>query len=165
MRIGRVVAVHGLKGAVRVRLDNPESNALDELERVWLEIDGVPNEYRIADVSAAGHSGLKVTFEGVSTIEQAEELKGATILASSDELPAPSESEFYYHEIIGCSVVTTDGRELGSIAEVFATGANDVFVVRGEASEVLIPAIEDVVKSIDLDARRVIIDPIPGLLD
>ena len=66
-------------------------------------------------------------------------------------------------DVIGCEVFLTDGSRIGIIEEIIATGANDVFVVRGEGKEVLVPVIEDVVKEIDVAARRVVIEAVPGL--
>jgi 16S rRNA processing protein RimM len=62
-------------------------------------------------------------------------------------------------------VFLTDQTRLGTIAEVFSNGAHDVMVVRGERREILIPVIEDIVKSLDLDSRRVVIEPVPGLIE
>ena len=75
------------------------------------------------------------------------------------------ENEFYYRDVIGCEVFLTDGVRIGVIEEIIATGANDVFVVRGDGKEVLVPVIEDVVKEIDIEGKRVVIEAIPGLLD
>ena len=81
------------------------------------------------------------------------------------DLPPKAPGEFYYYEAIGCAVTTTDGRLIGVIEDVFATGANDVWVVRDGATEVLVPVIENVVKSMDLGARRMVVEAVPGLLD
>ena len=86
-------------------------------------------------------------------------------LPSRWRIAAKAPGEFYYYEAIGCEVATTDGRRLGVIEEVIATGANDVWVVRDGAVEVLVPVIENVVKSIDLEARRMVVEAVPGLLD
>jgi 16S rRNA processing protein RimM len=90
---------------------------------------------------------------------------GARVLVLQADLPPPGDDEFYYHELEGFAVATTDGQALGSIVETFATGANDVWVVRDGRREYLIPVIADVVRSIDRDGRRIVIEPIPGLLE
>ena len=104
----------------------------------------------------------------VGEIVAAHALRGlvrARVLVPATALPPLDEHEFYYHEIEGFRVETADGRQLGEVAETFATGLNDVWVVRGTGREYLIPVIADVVKEIDRAARRIVIDPIPGLLD
>ena len=104
-------------------------------------------------------------LEGVTDANLAEPLRGKNVFADERDLPPPAENEFYYRDVIGCEVFLTDGRRIGTVDEIIATGANDVFVVRDEGKEVLVPVIEDVVKEIDVAAKRVVIDAIPGLLD
>lgn len=131
---------------------------------MFIEREGQRSQFQVAGSSQLGHGTIRLILEGVSDIDAAEALKGAIVMAAEDDLPALEEHEFYYHQAIGCEVVLSDGRSIGKVEEVFATGANDVFVVRGER-EVLVPSIADVVKSIDLEARRITIEAVPGLLD
>ena len=104
-------------------------------------------------------------LEGITDANLAEPLRGKNVFADEADLPPPAENEFYFRDVIGCEVVLLDGRRIGIVEEIIATGANDVFVVRGDGKEVLVPAIEDVVKEIDVEGRRVVIDAVPGLLD
>ena len=121
-------------------------------------------EYRVRSFARAGGGSLKVILEGIDTIEQAQALRGLDLYLSSADLPAPSANEFYYFQVIGLLVETTDGRSLGHIEEVFFNGANDVWVVKDGRHEVLIPVIDDVVRRIDYEAGRAMVDAIPGLL-
>ena len=118
-------------------------------------------------LSAAPHARAQVllSLDGTTDRTAAEALVGARVLVAATALPPLAENEFYYHEIEGYEVATTDGRVLGEVAETFSTGANDVWVVRGAGREYLIPAIADVVREIDRESRRIIIEPMPGLLD
>src|SRR5438093_336493 len=95
----------------------------------------------------------------------AEALVGARVLVRTTDLPPPAEDEFYYHEVVGFRVETTGGESLGAVAETFPTGLNDVWVVRGGGREHLIPVVADVVRAIDRAARRIVIEPLPGLLE
>lgn len=108
---------------------------------------------------------MRIGFAGVTDRNAAAALTGRHLLVRASDLPPLDDGEFYHHEIRGFAVVTTDGRALGTIADVFSTGTNDVFVVRGDTREYLIPVIADVVRTIDRDARCVTIHPMPGLLD
>jgi 16S rRNA processing protein RimM len=72
--------------------------------------------------------------------------------------------QFFWHQIIGLTVETADGRQLGRVEDVLRTGANDVYVVRGDLGEVLVPAIAPVVKRIDPDGGRLVVELIPGML-
>jgi 16S rRNA processing protein RimM len=104
-------------------------------------------------------------LEGITDVNLAEPLRRKNVFAYESDLPPPAENEFYFRDVIGCEVIATDGRHIGIIEEIIATGANDVFVVREGDKEVLVPVIEDVVKEIDVAAKRVVIEVIEGLLD
>jgi 16S rRNA processing protein RimM len=165
LRVGRITGAHGLKGALRFRPDNPDSNTLQEVKRVFLERDGASREFRLTGMTQLNPTTRRIILEGIADVDAAESLKGAVVMLATEDVPAAKPGEFYYYEAIGCEVFLTDGSRLGTIAEIFSNGAHDVWIVRDDEREVLVPVIEDVVKSMDLAARRVTIDPIPGLLD
>jgi len=162
---GRIVGAHGLHGALRVRAENPESPNLDIIKRLFVDRDGTMIEHRVESFAQAGRGALKVTLEGIQSVEQAQALRGLDLYRARDDLPAPAPNEFYYFQVLGLRVETIEGRALGRIEEVFFNGAHDVWVVKDGSSEVLIPVIEDVVRQIDLDGGRAVVDAIPGLLD
>jgi len=165
LRVGLVARPHGLRGALRINLDNLGSESLQVVRRVWLEIDGMRHSYQIHSATPVGRGTMRVQLDSITTIESAEALQGATVLVAQADLPVLRDGEFYDFRAIGCEVVTVTGRRLGVVAEIFPTGANDVFVVRDGASEVLVPDIADIVKSLDFDAHRIVVDEVPGLLD
>src|SRR6266704_2872208 len=147
LRIGRVSGAHGLAGALRIRPDNPESETLQTAARLFFEHGGETHEYRVRSATRINRSTVKVVVEGLSTAAAAEAIRGAIVMVDKSELPAAGPKEFYYHEAIGCEVVTLAGERVGLIEEIFATGANDVWVVRDGTREVLVPVIGDVVKA------------------
>ncbi len=165
LRVGRITGAHGLKGALRFRPDNPDSNTVEQIARVFLESAGHSREFRVASVTRLNASTQRITLEGVADPNVAESLKGAIVLVAAEDMPAPKSGEFYYYEAIGCEVFLTGGSRIGAIEEIFSNGAHDIWVVRDGEREFLIPVIEDVVKAMDFAARRVTIEPIPGLLD
>ncbi len=172
IRIGRLTGVHGLRGGLRFRPDYPESESIESVERIFLsdsEADTASateaQEYRISDLAPLGRGTIRLMLEGITDANLAELLRGKNVFADEADLPAPAENEFYFRDVIGCEVVLLDGRRIGIVEDIIATGANDVFVVRGDGKEVLVPAIEDVVKEIDVEGKRVLIDAVPGLLD
>jgi 16S rRNA processing protein RimM len=164
IRVGYVSGAHGLLGALRVRLDNPDSALLQRLPRVTLVRDGVSTEYQVIGAQPSGRGAFRVCLEGVSGVDDAAVLRGAIVMVTVAALPPTTASEFYYFQAIGCQIVTTTGRPLGIIEEVFSNGANDVWVVRRGSAEHLVPVIEDIVKGMDLAAGRVVIEAVPGLL-
>lgn len=165
LRVGRITGTHGLKGAVRFRPDNPESQIIEHIARVFLGGAGEPREFKLAGVSRLNPATLRITLAGIADANAAESLKGAVVYIADEDLPAAKPGEFYYYEAIGCEVFLTDGSPIGKIEEIFSNGAHDVWVVRDGEREILIPVIEDVVKSMDLTARLMTIEPLPGLLD
>jgi 16S rRNA processing protein RimM len=165
VRIGRIGRPHGLDGALRATLDHSESATLETAERIFLECDGVRRRYELRAAKKLGRGSIKLTLQGVESCEAAEILYGATIFVAESDLPPTASDEFYDFHAIGCDVVTTDGRQLGKVVEIFGTGANDVMVVHDGTTEVLVPVIADVVKRLDFDAEQIVVDAVPGLLD
>lgn len=103
-------------------------------------------------------------FAGVDTRAQAQTLVGETLWVRDSEAIQLPPNTYFWHQIIGLRVRTVEGLSLGTVVEVLPTGSNDVYVVRGGKQEVLVPAIEEVVRDIDLDAGVMTIAPLEGLL-
>ncbi len=101
---------------------------------------------------------------GIQTLEQAERLRGEVLWVRADLLPALPEGVFYHYQILGLQVLTDDGRPLGKVVEILQTGANDVYVVRGEAGETLLPAIQSVILRVAPEEGMLIVHLIEGLI-
>ena len=163
--LGKIVGTHGIKGEVKIKSNSDFTDKRFQPGEI-VEIarkDKAPLEFKIA--SYRMHKGLHMlTFEGINNINDIEYLKGETLLQERDhEEIELGEHEFYYSDIIGCTVFNED-TPIGRVIEIFETGANDVWVVKGD-KEYLIPYIADVVKEIDVEGRRIQITPMEGLLD
>jgi len=163
--VGEIVAAHALKGFVRVRAYQPPAPSVRPGGTILVERDGKCCEVRVLSAAPHARGLLLVALDGVTDRDAAEALVGSRLLVPAADLPPPAEHEFYYHEVAGFRVETTAGEPLGTIAETFPTGANDVWVVRDGRREILVPVIADVVRTIDRDGGRIVIDPIPGLID
>lgn len=100
----------------------------------------------------------------VASPTEATALFGELLYVRRDEAATPPRGSYFEHEIVGLRVRTADGRDLGEVAEILRTGANDVYVVRGDLGEVLIPAVRHVVKRVDVAAGQMLVELIPGLL-
>lgn len=162
--IGEIVRSHGLRGAVKVRAV-AGMEQFSRLQKVQLQRGAQSlGEYVIEQVQA-GHDGLFIKLHGVNDRNQADQMRGAEMMIGLEEcLPAPP-GQFYQFEIVGLPVFTASGEAVGEIVEVAHYPANDVWVVRKGEEEKLIPAIDAVVQKVDVPNRRVIINPIPGLLE
>ncbi len=107
-----------------------------------------------------------VQFAGYHDQTSAETLRGTLIEIDEADLPPLPDGEYYLHDLVGLEVVTSAGETVGTLAQALTTGANDVYVVKREGkSDALIPAIPDVILGVDLEARRMTIEAMPGLLD
>ncbi|MEO6062891.1 MAG: ribosome maturation factor RimM [Thermoflexales bacterium] len=162
VEVGRVTRAHGIRGEVKV--DGPPDllEALEEVTRVFVQPGGADPRVttRIGDVAGFPaalrqcrmHQGAALlVLDGVPTRNDAEALRGARIHVFGEDLPELDHGEYYAHDLIGLKVVDMDGNAVGELVEVLATGANDVYVVQGPAGERLLPAIESVVKAIDME--------------
>ncbi len=101
---------------------------------------------------------------GIDNREAALNYRGEYLQAPESSLEAPGEDTYYHFQLIGLRVITTGGEELGEISRIITTGANEVLVVRDGTEELLVPMIEDVVREVDVEGGRMVIEPIPGLL-
>jgi 16S rRNA processing protein RimM len=148
-----------------MRAYQPPAPSLVPGVAVVLERAGERRPLRVVSAAPHARGQLLLGLEGIADRTAAEGLVRSRVLVAPAALPPLAEHEFYYHEIEGFRVETTDGRALGEVAETFSTGANDVWTVRDVGREYLIPVIADVVKLIDREGRRIVIEPLPGLLD
>lgn len=169
--VGKVVAAHGIRGEVRVVPVETTVDRLLELDAVFCRRDdrSKPAERRrryVVEGSRLHRSAVLFKLRGVDDRDVAEGLRGCWLEIPGDELKPLPAGRYYVFELVGCRVDTVDGRSLGEVAEVLDTGANDVYVVRGaDGRETLIPAIKPVIQQVDVEAGRIVIDPLPGLID
>ena len=159
--VGRINRPHGLKGEVVVQPLSEVETRFAAGSRLFLRED---ERDPLTVAEARSHRGrLLVTFEGVRDRNSVEAMAGAFLFVPSSSAPPLAEGEYWTHELVGCDVLTDEGRALGPIREIIHTPANDVWVTHGEEGETLIPALKDVVKDVDLPARRVIVREVSGL--
>ena len=157
--VGRIVRPWGARGQVKVE---PLTDFPDRFRRGARFLIG-DGEYRCSSVMNAPHN-LVLKLDGVDSPEAAEALRGALLEVLTAEAPALPEGTYYHYQLMGLEVRTAEGEELGRIAEVLTTGGTDVYVVHGPRGEVLLPATSEVVASIDLEAGRMTVTPLPGMV-
>jgi 16S rRNA processing protein RimM len=165
--VGKIVNTHGIRGEVRVisQTDFPEERyAIGNTLALFM-----PGSQKPVNLTVATHRRHKnfdlLTFENHPNMNDVEKYRDGILKVSENQLGDLNEGEYYYHEIIGCTVVTLEGSEIGKVSEILETGANDVWTVTPEKGKPhYIPYIDDVVKEIDIDNKKIIIDPLEGLL-
>jgi 16S rRNA processing protein RimM len=163
LAIGKVLKPWGLKGAVSVYsyAESPESFL--RISVLYVQNEGGTTELPLLE--AKRHKkGVLLRFKGRERIEDVEDLVGLTLYMDKQELPPLEEGEYYWHELIGMEVFTEAGRPVGRLEKVLDTGSHDVYVVVNEGREVLVPAIRDVVRKVDVPGRTMIIHAVEGLL-
>ena len=161
--IGKVLKPWGIQGKVKALMYAESEDTFQQHPALWAETDAgfVP----LSLESAKPHKkALLLKFKDRNRIEEVEDLIGSTLFMDKDSLPPLEEGEYYWHELIGVEVETESGRPLGRIEQILVTGGNDVYVVNDGRREVLLPAIRDVVRKVDVDAEKMVVRPPEGLL-
>ena len=156
--IGKVVKTHGLKGHLKVFPFGDTFSTLSAEEKITACLpDGSWVSLTTAEVHPHQKVFLLLSHE-ISTVEEARRLVGAELCVPESRLPPADTDEFYWYQLIGLSVVNTEGEELGTLEEIIETGSNDVYVVRRGTEEILVPAVEGVVVEVDLQRRWMTVD-------
>ncbi|NTU42533.1 MAG: 16S rRNA processing protein RimM [Nitrospirales bacterium] len=161
--IGRVLKEWGIRGEFLVipMTFDPE-RFLDLSEIVMGDVPGALRKIR----SVRFHKDLILMgIEGCSTPEDARKLRGALLRIEKGESPPLPEGTYYHYQIIGLEVYTTDGRCLGRVESIMETKGNDIYVVKGDGGEHLIPSIRDWVRKIDLEEGRMVVEPMDTVED
>jgi len=156
--VGRIVVPRGVRGELKVEplTDFPERFAPGQV--MWVR--GVRRE-----VEGSRQRGRQVLLKlaGVDSAEQAAALRDELLEVPQEELAALGEGRYYRFQLLGMAVHDTAGETLGTIADILSTGANDVYIVRGPRGELLLPAIEEVIKEVDTEGGRMVVELMEGM--
>ena len=161
--IGKIVGAHGLKGTSRIQ-SYAESLEIFKSGGALLVCspEGIENHYEIDWIKSHSRGAL-LALKGVIDRDHARSLIESELYIAKAELPELEAGTYYWFDLIGISVYTCDGRYIGSIASIIETGANDVYVVKDAGKEILVPAIESVVQSIDIKSKIMRVELPEGL--
>ncbi len=163
MAVGRISKPHGVNGEVRVELLTDVPERFEWLDTIYL---GETSPRPVGIESVRYHQGIVLLkLAGYPTRTEAESLRGELLQVPESEAVPLAEGEYYLYQLVGLQVFTEEGAPVGRLSEVLETGANKVFVVDGPHRQHLIPDIPDVVRDIDIEAGRLVIYPMPGLID
>jgi 16S rRNA processing protein RimM len=161
--IGRVVKPHGVRGKIKIDYFGEDPDRFPLYQKVFIkDSSGRPKPFEVLEVTPQ-LPRLILRLKGIERVEETEGLIGKEILVRREDLPVLKEGEYYWFEILGMEVETEKGRRIGTVKEIFPTGANDVYVVAGKRGEIFLPATEEVIRSIDRQTRVIRVVRMEGL--
>ena len=164
IEIGQIVNTNGLKGVVKVNPFTDDISKFEELKYVYIQLKSELKKVKIEQVRYNKNQVL-LKLEGIDSIEEAEKYRNFYLKTEKESQEDLGEDTYYIVDLIGLDVYSDKNEYLGKIEDVFPTGSNDVYVVKDNlGKQILIPAIADVVKKVDLKNKKMIINLIPGLV-
>ena len=152
IKIGKIVNTFGIKGELKVY---PYVDYIDELSKIYID----NKEYTLSK-SRNQKNVVIIKIKGLDDINLVEDFKNKEIEIDRVDLPKLKEGEYYIEDLIGLDVYTDEGKLLGKLDDIFNTGANDIYQV----NNILLPAIPDVIKKIDIENQKIIVHIIKGLI-
>ena len=164
LEIGQIVNTFGIKGMVKVKPFTDDIRRFDELKTVYIEKNSNQTEYEIEEVKYHKDMVL-IKFKGIDKVEQAEMLRNSYLTVSRDSVEKLEEGRYYIVDLLGLEVYTDEQVLLGTLEDIFNTGSNDIYVVKDkQGKQILLPAIQDVIKQIDIENKKIIVHLLPGLI-
>ncbi|MEE1351870.1 MAG: ribosome maturation factor RimM [Clostridia bacterium] len=165
LEIGKIVNTHGLRGEVKIV---PWTDAPDVFEDLTVIYIKNKSEYKPLNIESVRYqkNNLIVKFKEYSDINDILQYKNAVLYAERDDLGELPEGVYYIVDLIGLEVFTESGEKIGIIADVFNTGASDIYDVKRDGKKnLLLPVIDEVVKNVDIEGGKVIVNVMEGLDD
>lgn len=163
LELGQIVNVKGLKGEVKV---NPFTENIERFEELKTVLIKFKNENKEFEIEKVGYHKNQVIlkFKGINTVEEAEKLRNSYILIDRNDLEPLEEGVYYITDLLGLEVYTEDGTLLGKVDDIYNTGSNDIYVVKDDlGKQKLLPGIPEVLKNVDLEHGKIIVNLIEGL--
>lgn len=164
IEIGKIVNTYGIKGFLKIVPYTDDITRFEDLESIYIEIKGSLKTVIIEEVKYNKNIVL-LKLKGIDDINTAEIYKNCSIKIDRNDAVKLPENSYFIIDLIGLNVYTDNNEELGSIIDVYPTGANDIYVVKNEiGKQVLLPAISDVIKNVDIENKKMIVHLIDGLI-
>lgn len=164
LNIGQIINTHGLKGEVKVYPLTDDVKRFKQLNKIFIEKNNAMTEHKIELTKVMNELAI-LKIDGIDDLTTAETLKGCYLKINPEDAVKLPEGSYFISDIIGLEVKTVEGESLGLIKELFQTGANDVYVVAYKGKELLIPAIKDVVKGIDIQNKTMTVKLLEGMIE
>lgn len=163
LELGQIVNVKGLSGEVKVNSFTDDNTKFERLPQIFLKKSDTLKEYKIEKVGYHKNQVI-LKFKNVNTVEEAEKLRNSYIVVDREVLGKLPEGVYYIADLIGLDVYTEQNEYLGKVDDIFNTGSNDIYVVKDElGKQKLLPGIDEVIKKIDIESEKIIVNLIEGL--
>ena len=163
LELGQIVNSKGLKGEVNVNSFTDDNTKFERIPKVFIKQKDTLKEYEIEKVGYNKNQVI-IKFKNINTIEEAEKLRNSYIVIDRETLDPLPEGVYYIADLIGLDVFTETNEYLGKVDDIFSTGSNDVYVVKDElGKQKLLPGIDEVIKVIDIETGKIIVNLIEGL--
>lgn len=163
--LGKITKTHALKGEVIIFLDVDTPEYYNQLDALFLEIKGQLVPYIIEEIQVKGRKSI-LKLEDINSIEQAEPLVNAPVWLPLTALSKLKEGQFYYHDVIGYAVRdAVADREIGTLTAVYESTGQDLFAITSEGREVLVPIVDDFIRNIEHEQKRIELQLPDGLLE
>ncbi|WP_310393994.1 ribosome maturation factor RimM [Hymenobacter sp.] len=167
-QLGYIIKTHGLRGHVVAHFDVDDAAAYTKLKTVYLALAGAPTKlvaHHVEKVQPQAGTRVLLKLRGIERIEEAEPLRGAQLHLPLTELPALDEGQFYFHDVIGFTVVDENLGELGLVENFYELPQQDMLAMRYQGQEVLIPVVDELVSHADMVKKQIYVALPEGLLD
>ena len=163
LELGQIVNIKGLKGDAKVNSFTDDNTKFERIPKVFIKQKNNLTELEIEKVGYSKNQVI-IKFKNINTIEEAEKLRNSYIVVNREIFGELPEGVYYIADLIGLDVYTESDEYLGKVDDIFSTGSNDVYVVKTEeGTEKLLPGIDDVIKQIDIENKKIIVNLIKGL--
>ncbi len=163
LELGQIVNTKGLKGEVKVNSYTDDNTKFKRLPKVFIKNNSFMKEFEIEKVGYIKNQVI-LKFKGIDRVEDAETLRNSFILVDRDDLEELPEGVYYIADLIGLDVFTEDNVYLGKVDDIYNTGSNDIYVIKDEfGKQKLLPGIDEVIKKVDIDSGKIIVNLIKGL--
>lgn len=164
LEIGQIVNTNGLKGFLKVKPLTDDITRFEKLKTIYIQKAKELIGFKIQEVKYNKQSVL-LKLEGIDDITEAEKYKNFYIKISKENAVKLEKNSYFIVDIIGCQVYTDENEYLGNVVDVFQTGSNDVYTLKNsEGKEILIPAIKEVIKNVDIKNKKIVIHLMDGLI-
>ena len=163
LQVGVITSTHGIRGEVKVFPTTDDAQRFLDLKTVYLDTGKEELELEIEKVKFFKNLVI-LKFKNYDNINDIEKYKKCPILVTREDAVELEENEYFIADLIGLHAVSDEGENLGKISDVLQTGANDVYVIKNKGvKDILVPAIEQCVREVNLEENRIVIHLLPGL--